>query len=114
MQVKPSRAPRHRMPPRAVSTVFGILIPPSREKSARIASVTLANPDDGHTSGEDEQEEEQAEVDDSEILEDLPDDTEVRATPVGPRISLHHPLGHRTHSLETELNQPARAAAVRA
>lgn len=34
--------------------------------------------EDGHTSGEDEGEEEVAAVDDSEILEDLPDDTEVR------------------------------------
>ena len=80
---------------RVVSTVFGMLIPAFREKSARIASVTLANPDDGHTSGEEEQEEEQADVDDSEILEDLPDDTEVRVGLVRSRVLLTYPtIGH--------------------
>lgn len=53
-----------------------MLTPIPSEKSARIGSVTVAHPDDGHTSGEEEQEEEKADVDDSEILEDLPDDTE--------------------------------------
>ena len=76
----------------------------SREKSARIASVKLANPDDGHTSGEEEQEEEQADVDDSEILGDLPDDTEVRGRSIDWSISLHESTGDRAHSLQTEFN----------
>ncbi|KAH9838427.1 L domain-like protein [Rhodofomes roseus] len=57
-----------------IATQATVKAPP--EKNARIATVTLPTAEDGHTSGEDEGVEEQADVDDSEILEDLPDDTE--------------------------------------
>lgn len=52
--------------------------PSRRGKTARVATVQIPTAGDADTSGEEDGEEEQASVDDSEILEDLPDDTEVR------------------------------------
>lgn len=49
-----------------------------RGKVARVAVVAAPTNGDANTSGEDETDEEEVpEVDDAEILEDLPDDTEV-------------------------------------
>jgi len=48
----------------------------SQGKTARVATVQLPTTADGDTSGEEDAEEEEAAVEDAEILEDLPDETE--------------------------------------
>ena len=68
---------------------------------------TVALPaEDGHTSGEGEEEEEVADVDDAEILEDLPDDTEVRPRAASRRRIITIALaGNRAYPFQTELYQ---------